>query len=99
MKDNVPLLVIGLIINSLITLFMFSSDHYRALGIPSLIAVAVSVIGFILMLTNKIKTGGILYIIGCILFVPIGLVGVIGVKKVMNEAKEKKFIEQTYESN
>ncbi|GAA4113786.1 hypothetical protein GCM10022393_13010 [Aquimarina addita] len=51
------------------------------------------------MSINKIKIGGILYIVGCILFVPIGLVGVVGVKKAMNEVKEQKFIEQEYGSN
>ncbi|WP_344925763.1 hypothetical protein [Aquimarina addita] len=78
---------------------MFSSDRYSILAIPSLISVAISVIGFILMSINKIKIGGILYIVGCILFVPIGLVGVVGVKKAMNEVKEQKFIEQEYGSN
>lgn len=37
-----------------------------------------------------------LYIIGCVLFVPIGLVGVVGVKKVMNAVKEQKLIKQEY---
>ena len=99
MKANLPLLILGLIINSLITLFMFNSERYEVLGIPSIIAVLISVIGLILMVFNKIKIGGTLYIIGCILFVPIGLVGIIGVKKAMNEAKEQKFIEKEYGSD
>jgi len=96
MKNSSPLLLLGLVINSFITLFMFVSEEYQILGIPSLISVLVSVLGFILILVNKTKIGGILFIIGSVLFVPIGLIGIVGAQKTMNKEKNKNFIKQTY---
>ncbi len=99
MKNNTPLVVIGLLVNALVTLFMFYSERYEGLAMFSLVALIISVFGLILMLANKIKIGGILFIIGSVFFVPIGLVGIAGARKIMNEEKEQKFKEQIYGTN
>lgn len=99
MKIDSPLIFIGFAINCLITVMISSSDRYQGLVYICIGALAINIIGYIFMLAKKIKLGGILFIIGCVPFVPIGIVGIMGVKKIMNEEKEQKFIEKEYGGN
>lgn len=43
----------------------------------------ISLVGVILMLTGLTRVGGILVVAGAIIFIPLGIVTIIGVKKIM----------------
>ncbi|MFL1895834.1 hypothetical protein ACJRPK_09030 [Aquimarina sp. 2-A2] len=52
----------------------------------------VNCIATIIILFGKPKTGSIIFLIGSIVFVPIGLIGVMGARKTLNKIKEEKFL-------
>lgn len=54
----------------------------------------ISLIGLILAANNKNKIGGILIIIGSVIFIPLGLIGVFGGRKIINRVTEEKTKEQ-----
>ncbi len=88
-------MIIWLIIQFLIVLFTMSSQDSESLimfwfTLPFLI---LNCIAIFIILLGKPKTGSILFLIGSILFIPIGLIGAIGARKILNEIKEKKFLE------
>ncbi len=87
-------LIIWLVIQLLLVLFTMSSEGKESLIIfwltlPFLI---LNCIGVIIIVSGKPKTGSILFLIGSAIFVPIGIIGVIGARKILNQIKEEKFI-------
>lgn len=87
----------GLLVNILITLYTGFSERYNILLIPSLVSVLLYLIGIILIVTNKNKIGSILFYIGSIMFIPLGILGIIEVKKTVQNLKEEQFIKNNYE--
>ncbi len=88
-------MIIWLIIQLSIVLFTISSNDQDALiffwiTLPFLI---LNSIGIIIILLGKPKIGSTLFLIGSIIFVPIGLIGAIGAKKILNKIKEDQFLE------
>lgn len=83
---------IGLVLN-LLWLGGLSQDYYgfndaQLVEVATYICLgfwAVSLIGFIMMLAGKRKVGSILMIIGSIIFVPLGLVAIIGARRACNK--------------
>lgn len=57
---------------------------YQSLLPFAIIFAVISLVGLIIAISGNNKVGGVLIIIGSILFVPLGLIGVFGGKKVMN---------------
>ncbi len=96
MKIN-SLTVIGLIINSLITFFIYASGEYRGLYIILIIALLLCYIGVIIMQFNNAKIGSIIFSIGSFLFIPIGIIGIIGVRKIVEKLEDNKFYKENYE--
>lgn len=89
-KPKINALVIaGLIINVLVALSFSINPDLGDIAKPvmlfMLVSWAVSVIGAVMVATTGKKAGAILIIIGCVLFVPIGLIGVFGAKKILEE--------------
>ncbi|RHW19501.1 hypothetical protein [Pseudomonas jilinensis] len=63
--------------------FLSTDPHYRPV-VPWMGAfVAVSAVGMLLVCAGKAKAGAIMFIVGCVPFVPVGLIGVFGAKKVL----------------
>ena len=48
------------------------------------------------MILNKTKVGSIIFYIGSVLFIPLGMVGIMGVKKTVNDLEEIKFNKENY---
>ncbi|WJV25639.1 MULTISPECIES: hypothetical protein [Pseudomonas] len=84
------LAIIGVIANSIIVLF-FLANEYAAGGDTFLhifaailvTLLAISAVGLILAGSGKRRLGGTLVLIGSIPFVPLGLLGVLGGRKIM----------------
>ena len=66
---------------------------YQILLPYTIISALISTIG-ILFAGNNQKLAGILIIIGSILFVPLGLIGIFGGRKIINKANEKSLEER-----
>ncbi len=52
--------------------------------------VLISMIGLLICFTSSGKTGPILVAVGSVLFVPLGLIAVFGVRKVLDEIQREK---------
>ena len=61
--------------------------------------VSLSIIGWVLIVFNQFKLGAVLMCIGCIIFFPLGAIGIIGVMKLKNQRKVKQFMQNEYGSN
>ncbi|WP_378172183.1 hypothetical protein [Aquimarina sp. SS2-1] len=48
-------------------------------------------IAIVTILLGKPKTGSIIFLVGSIPFVPIGLIGVVGARKITNQIKKDQF--------
>ncbi|MCP3025249.1 hypothetical protein [Cupriavidus basilensis] len=84
------LAIAGVIANAICTLYFLSSEYVEGGGtVMDVVAavlgtlLAISVLGLILAGTGKKKLGGALVMIGSIPFVPLGLIGVIGGRKMI----------------
>jgi hypothetical protein len=55
---------------------------------------ALSAFGLILMATGKRKLGGVLTIIGAVLFVPLGIIAILGARSAMNNGQSKDLDER-----
>ncbi|MCX8618158.1 hypothetical protein J3U42_07120 [Gilliamella sp. B2923] len=66
---------------------------YQILLPYTIISALISTLG-ILFAGNNQKLAGILIIIGSILFVPLGLIGIFGGRKIINKANEKSLEER-----
>lgn len=85
------LAIAGIIANLIATLATLANlaDDGRDSGLVVIFAVilggfvALSVLGLILAGSGKKKVGGILVIIGSVVFVPLGLIGAFGGRKIM----------------
>jgi len=80
-------MISSIIINTLVALSLLANPDYSDELIQTMTIVMggfvlLSLIGMVLMSTNNYKLGSILAMIGFAIFVPIGLIGIIGVRKV-----------------
>ncbi|WP_165748049.1 hypothetical protein [Cellulophaga sp. Z1A5H] len=87
---------LGLALNASILAYTGFSEHYSMLFIPTLIAYLFCIAGIVLMILNKTKVGSIIFYIGSVLFIPLGMVGIMGVKKTVNDLEEIKFNKENY---
>lgn len=87
-------MVIWLVIQLLMLLFTMSSQEQESLIIfwMTLPFAILNCIAIAIILFGKPKTGSILFFIGSVLFIPIGIIGAIGARKNLNQIKKEKFI-------
>jgi hypothetical protein len=94
-KPGINMMMLGgFLICVVMTMILFQMGDYGSiLGQFGLIMCIICFIGLILSSISSSITGPVLVIIGCVLFVPIGLIGILGAQKAMKEfkAKQKKF--------
>ncbi len=95
------MIIASIVINGLVSLLFLigQTDEYAGMGgvilgfFGLMMAFwACSLAGAVLIQTGNPKTGAVLVMIGCALFVPIGLIGVFGAKKVREELKRREFM-------
>jgi hypothetical protein len=84
-----PLMILGLVLNSLVTLSLFFNDDIGPVfaGVM-LVFWAISMLGLILILAGEKGIGAILVFVGSIAYVPLGLIAVAGAKKVLVASKQ-----------
>lgn len=94
MKSINSLMIIWIIIHALFTIIssLSSEPEITFIFYFSIISFALNCLGLLLILINKLKAGSILFFIGSIVFVPIGLIGVLGARKLLNEIKKEEFL-------
>lgn len=88
MKIN-PLIVINYII-CIIALVFFATVDF-VLVIIGLIAILLSIISLILLNSDNYKTGFWLFIISMIIFLPIGIIGIIGARQISDAKSKEEF--------
>ncbi len=98
------LIITSFIINIIIAIVASNDPALGSIGQPMMIGMLViwgfGIIGLILFLSTGKKAGVIMMIISFALFVPIGLIGIFGAKKVLEEINRKEAgIDDQSESN
>jgi hypothetical membrane protein len=82
----------GIIVNALVVLAVGALGEYPAkLAMVLAVPVALSVLGAILVGVGQRKVGAWLVMIGCVVFVPIGLIGALGGRKVLDQLRQEEF--------
>lgn len=79
---------LGTVIHLLAVVWISMEPRYEGLFIWMLPFVALNLVGMLLVALDKTKVGAILFIIGCVPFVPIGLIGLLGAKKLLPASNE-----------
>ncbi len=87
---------LGLFVNALILVYIGCLETYEFLFIPAVIAFLLCIIGLVLLIIDKIKAGSILFFIGSIFFVPLGMIAAMGIGKTISDLKERKFNKEFY---
>ena len=101
MNDKLnTLIVTGIILNTIFSLFFISSQETEfikftliTLSIPLL----TSYIGIYMVLNDNLKWGYRLILIGSALFVPIGIIAILGVNKIKKSQEDSTFEERKRE--
>lgn len=94
MKTNLNgIMITGVILNIVVGYITAAahSEDMPVLGALVAIFAVIEIIGLIVSGTSKGKTGPILVIIGCILFIPLGLVAGFGARKALDALKREEF--------
>lgn len=78
---------LGATIHLLGLIWISVEPRYEGVFIWMLPFFLLNIVGMALILLGKIKPGAILFIIGCIPFAPVGLIGALGAKKMLLELK------------
>jgi hypothetical protein len=84
-------MIIGVIIHTLIALIFINDPEYSFLGFGIGVIVLVNILGMLLMAAKKTILGARIFMISSILMVPIGLIGALGARKVIDEKKKQEF--------
>ncbi len=52
---------------------------------------ALNVVGLLMLLAGSVKPGGIVFMVGSVVFIPIGLIGMLGARQAIDEVRRKEF--------
>lgn len=74
---------LGTVIHLLAVVWISTEPRYEGLFIWMLPFVALNLVGMLLVMFDKAKLGAIVFIIGCVPFVPVGVVGILGAKQLL----------------
>ncbi|HDZ55779.1 MAG TPA: hypothetical protein ENI17_04150 [Pseudomonas xinjiangensis] len=80
---------VGTLIHALVVIWVASDPHYAELFIWIIPFVILNVTGILLVIGGQARLGAIVFIVGCIPFVPVGLLGILGAKKLMDNLKRE----------
>lgn len=86
-------IIIGLVIHGLI-LWVVSADHEMQVIAPFIAPfVLLNVAGMVLIVVGKVRAGCITYMVGAVAFVPIGLIGFLGARAMLDKVRRQAFAE------
>ncbi|MDM8162074.1 hypothetical protein QUH73_19810 [Labilibaculum sp. K2S] len=89
-----PQMIVAVIIHSLMALSFLGDPDYSFLSYLVGAIVLCNIIGIVLITTNKKILGAKIFMISSAILVPIGLIGAIGARKIIDEEKKKNFYNQ-----
>ncbi|MCQ2028241.1 hypothetical protein [Stutzerimonas zhaodongensis] len=72
---------LGAVIHLVAVIWISGEPRYEGLFVWMLPFLALNILGMLLVILGKTKPGAILFIIGCVPFIPIGVIGILGAKK------------------
>jgi hypothetical protein len=94
------LILASIVINGIVSLSVLSSREYpEGLGWFLLLFVAVSLSGAALIASGQKRWGSWLSLVGCVVFVPIGFLGVVGARQIMDALHREEFEARRARSN
>jgi hypothetical protein len=79
---------IGAFIHLLAVIWISVEPRYEGLFVWMLPFLLMNVAGMLLVMLNKTKLGAIIFIVGCVPFVPVGVIGILGAKKMLQGLNE-----------
>ncbi|MBA4682002.1 hypothetical protein DP090_009125 [Pseudomonas sp. MDMC216] len=79
---------LGAFIHLLAVIWISMEPRYEGLFVWMLPFLALNLLGMLLVMLDKTKLGAILFIIGCVPFVPVGVIGILGAKKSLQALSE-----------
>lgn len=88
-------MLLGMAIHILCVWSVSAGDYPAVLGIIMGVFLMMNFIGLFLIAVDSVRVGCIVFIVGCVAFVPIGLIGLIGARNVMDEMKRQQFVAQS----
>ncbi len=84
MKIN-TYMIAAIVIHLVLLLIFFFGNEIDGLAYIVLIGFLLNLIGVVLIVTDKPKSGAITFIVGSLFYIPIGLIGIWGGKLVLDE--------------
>jgi len=86
------LLILGVVLNGLLVAGVGMSGEYPA-GLTMVMGAcwALCLLGVMMVAGGARKAGAIMAVIGCVVFVPLGLVGAFGGRKILDALKQEEF--------
>lgn len=88
-------ILVGIAIHTLCVWSVSAGDYPAVLGIIMGVFLMLNIVGLLLIAADNVRAGCIVFIVGCVGFVPIGLIGLIGARNIMDEMKRQAFSTQT----
>ncbi len=84
-------MIIAIIVHSIIALSFLADPEYSFLSIVVGVLVLINIIGVVLIQSGKKMAGAKVFLVASALMVPIGLIGVFGARKIIDEETRKNF--------
>jgi hypothetical protein len=94
-----PLMILWLVLSVFSTIGLaMQEDIGPFLGMLGGLFTLLALIGLILSATTAGKVGPVLFIVGCVFFVPLGLIGVFGARKALENYQRLLMLEEEGDS-
>ncbi len=87
-------MIVAVVIHAIITLAISFDSHYYPVAFLSGAIVLANLLGLFLISARQIKIGAKIFLISSAILVPIGMIGVLGARKILEEEEKKKFYNQ-----
>lgn len=84
----------GVAIHALVVWSISAGDYPNGLVAFMALFLVMNVLGLLLIAMDNVRAGCVLFMIGSVVFVPIGVIGLIGARNVMDELKRQSFSAQ-----
>ncbi|MDA0150548.1 hypothetical protein [Vibrio sp. LaRot3] len=85
--------ILSLFINLIVVISLYTDPHYQGLGHIMTVGYGLSLFGFLYQ-SLRIKALAYISMAGFVFFVPIGILGIIGVRKSMDEHQKAVFLKE-----
>ena len=94
-----PQMIIGVVIHTLMALSFIDDPDYSFFFYMIALIVLLNIAGIIIIKSGKIILGARIFMISSAVLTPIGLIGALGARKIIDEEKRKNFYNETKDGN